>query len=141
MSDRKGQRLRSLISLLGAAGNCRRTSSGTGAAWVTPKKFLCTVSRGMSSGELPRLSAGDNRQKTSFVPAPRVPPLRSQERDSHAAVGFPEEKGAGAAAAQLCGVGGAAHGSPCPASPPSLLLQRDAGARMSTEGWEQHRAL
>lgn len=74
-----------------------------GAAGVTPKKFLCALSLGMSSGELPRLSPGDSRPQTGFIPAVWVPPLLNEE--------------------------GAWSKAPMPSQPPSLPLQRDAGAR------------
>lgn len=119
MSDRQGQGLCSLISLLCAAGNCWQTSSGTGAAWVTPKKFLCTVSLGMSSGELPRLSPGDSRQKTSVIPAVCVRAPFAQrggnlERDSYALWAFLKGKGQGRL--RLTSAGAAAH----PAQPAPL---------------------
>lgn len=103
-----------------------------GATWVTPKKFLCTASLGMSSGE-----PSEDKLHPNCTCAPFAQRGGSLERDSHAAASFPEEKGAGAAAAQLCG----GCGTPCPASPTLLLLRRDAGAWTSMEGWEQHQAL
>lgn len=69
-----------------AAGSCRETSSGTGATWVTPEKFLCTVSLGTSPGA-PSVTAG--KQAASHL---CVPLLNSRD-GAWIPAGFPEGRG------------------------------------------------
>lgn len=94
-----------------AAGSCRETSSGTGATWVTPEKFLCTVSLGTSPGA-PPVTAG--KQAASHL---CVPLLNSRD-GAWSAVGFPESRaGYGVSAmAASCPVTSVLHGEPGPTS-------------------------
>lgn len=84
-------------------------SSGTGATWVTPEKFLCTVSLGTSPGA-PSVTAG--KQAASHL---CVPLLNSRD-GAWSPVGFPEGRGQSgggvSAVAASCPATSVLHGEP-----------------------------